>query len=171
MIHELIHNTLNKQINAEFTAWYEYLGMASWCSRQQLHGCAKWLRAQAQEEHSHAMRLYEFLVARNLKIQMLPLEEPRTEFDSIVHVFQTALEREEINTGRVHDMFQLALEQKAFASLVELQWFVSEQVEEEATAREILAKAHMVASDPGSILDLDEMLSHRELKLKLKPAS
>ena len=117
------------------------------------------------------MRLYEFLVARNLKIQMLPLEEPRTEFDSIVHVFQTALEREEINTGRVHDMFQLALEQKAFASLVELQWFVSEQVEEEATAREILAKAHMVASDPGSILDLDEMLSHRELKLKLKPAS
>ena len=64
------------------------------------------------------MRLYEFLVARNLKIQMLPLEEPRTEFDSIVHVFQTALEREEINTGRVHDMFQLALEQKAFASLV-----------------------------------------------------
>lgn len=169
MIHEVIHDKLNQQINAEFTAWYQYLGMASWCSGQQLHGCAKWLRAQAQEEHSHAMRLYEFLVARNLKIQMLPLDEPRTEFESIVHVFQTALEREEENTRSVHGIFELALEQKAFASLVELQWFVAEQVEEEATARELLAKAQMVASDPPAILDFDEMLSNRELKLK--PAS
>lgn len=166
MIHELIHNALNKQINAEFTAWYEYLGMAAWCSGQQLHGCAKWLRAQAQEEHSHAMRLYEFLVARNQKIQMLPLDEPQTEFESIVHVFRTALDREEDNTRRVHSIFELALDQKAFASLVELQWFVSEQVEEEATARDLLAKAQMVAVDPAAILDFDEMLSRRELQLK-----
>lgn len=115
------------------------------------------------------MRLYEFLVARNLKIQMLPLDEPRTEFESIVHVFQTALEREEHNTRRVHDIFEQAFEEKAFASLVELQWFVAEQVEEEATARELLAKSQMVVSDPAAILDFDETLSNRELKLK--PAS
>jgi len=169
MIHELIHNALNKQINSELTAWYQYLGMAAWCSGQQLHGFAKWLRAQAQEEHSHAMRLYEFLVARDLSIQMLPLDEPPTEFESVLHVFQKALDREQENTRRVHGIFELALEQKAFASLVELQWFITEQVEEEATAREILAKVRMVADDPAAILDLDETLSRRELKLK--PAS
>lgn len=115
------------------------------------------------------MRLYEFLVARNLKIQMLPLDEPRTEFESVLHVCQQALDSEQENTRRVHEIFELALEQKAFASLVELQWFVTEQVEEEATARELLMKVQMVASDPAAILDLDETLSRREVKLK--PAS
>lgn len=166
MIHELVHNALNKQINAEFAAWYGYLGMATWCSGKQLHGCAKWLRAQAQEEHAHAMKLYEFLVARNLPVQMLPLEEPRTSFGSIEEVFKEALVSEEENTRRIHQIFELAMEQKAFASLVELQWFIAEQVEEEATARDNLAKAELVADDPAAVLDLDEILGSRELKLQ-----
>lgn len=166
MIHELVHNALNKQINAEFAAWYGYLGMAAWCSGKQLHGCAKWLRGQAQEEHSHAMKLYEFLVARNLNVQMLPLDEPRTEFESVVDIFQEALRSEEENTQRIHQIFELAMDQKAFASLVELQWFITEQVEEEATARDNLAKAELVADDPAAVLDLDEILASRELKLQ-----
>tara|TARA_R110002072_G_scaffold303029_3_gene491487 strand:- start:3603 stop:4112 length:510 start_codon:yes stop_codon:yes gene_type:complete len=165
MIHELVHNALNKQINAEFTAWYGYLGMATWCSGKQLHGCAKWLRGQAQEEHSHAMKLYEFLVARNLTIQMLPLDEPQIEFASVVDVFKEALASEEENTRRIHRIFEMALEQKAFASLVELQWFITEQVEEEATARENLARAELVADDPAAVLELDGILGSRELKL------
>ncbi|MFT5324157.1 MAG: ferritin [Planctomycetaceae bacterium] len=166
MIHELVHNALNKQINAELAAWYGYLGMAAWCSGKQLHGCAKWLKSQAQEEHSHAMKLYEFLVARNLTIQMLPLDEPRTEFESVVDIFQEALKSEEENTRRIHKIFELALEQKAFASLVELQWFITEQVEEEAAARDNLAKAELVADDLAAMLDLDEILGNRELKLQ-----
>ncbi len=166
MIHELVHNALNKQINAEFAAWYGYLGMASWCSGKQLHGCAKWLRGQAQEEHSHAMKLYEFLVARNLTIQMLPLAEPRTEFETVVDVYKEALASEEENTRRIHKIFEMAIEQKAFASLVELQWFITEQVEEEATARDNLAKAELVVDDPAAVLDLDEILGSRELKLQ-----
>jgi len=166
MIHELVHTALNKQINAEFDAWYKYLGMAAWCSGQQLHGCAKWLRAQAQEEHTHAMRLFEFLVARNLGIQLMPLDQPPTEFDSIVHVFESALENEVENTRRVYEIFELALEHKAFASLVELQWFISEQVEEEAMSRDLVAKAQRAQSEPAALLDLDEMLARRELRLK-----
>lgn len=166
MIHELVHNALNKQINAEFAAWYGYLGMAAWCSGKQLHGCAKWLRAQAQEEHSHAMKLYEFLVARNLKVQMLPLEEPRSNFESVVDIFREALRSEEENTRRIHSIFEIALDQKAFASLVELQWFISEQIEEEATARDNLAKAELIADDPAALLDLDEILGSRDLKLQ-----
>ncbi len=169
MIHELVHNALNKQINAELAAWYGYLGMAAWCSGRQLHGCAKWLRGQAQEEHAHAMKLYEFLVARNLTVQMLPLDEPRTEYGSVVDVFKEALDSEQENTRRIHAIFDMAMEQKAFASVVELQWFITEQVEEEATARENLAKAELVADDPAAVLDLDEILGSRELVLK--PAS
>ena len=169
MIHELVHNALNKQINAEFAAWYGYLGMAAWCSGKQLHGCAKWLRGQAQEEHSHAMKLYEFLVARNLCVQMLPLDEPRTEFETVVDVFQEALKSEEENTRRIHKIFEMAMDQKAFASLVELQWFITEQVEEEAAARDNLAKAELVVDDPAAVLDLDEILGSRELQLQ--PAS
>lgn len=169
MIHELVHNALNKQINAELEAWYRYLGMASWCSAQQLHGCAKWLRGQAQEEHAHAMKLYEFLVARNLKVQMLSLDEPHTEFESVEHVFAAALKQEEENTRRIHAIFDMAMQQKAFASVVELQWFITEQVEEEAAARQNLARAKLVASDPAALLEFDALLGGRQLELK--PAS
>ena len=79
MFHELVHNSRNRKINAEFAAWYGDLGMAAWCSGKHLHGCAKWLRGGAREEHSHAMNLYEFLVSQNLNVQMVPLDVPRTE--------------------------------------------------------------------------------------------
>lgn len=162
MFHELVHNTLNQQINAEFQAWYEYLGMASWCSRQQLHGCEKWLRVQSQEEYTHAMKLYQFLIDRNLKVNLLELKPPRIDFETIVQVFEAALNQEEENTRRIHGIFDIALQQKAFASVVELQWFIAEQVEEMRVARDNFVKARMIGGDPGAILEFDRHLGERQ---------
>lgn len=162
MFHELVHNILNQQINAEMQAWYEYLGMASWCSRQQLHGCEHWLRVQSEEEYAHAMKLYQFLIDRNLKINLLELKPPRVDFETIVQVFEAALKQEEDNTRRIHKIFDIALEQKAFASVVELQWFIAEQVEEMRVARDNFVKARMVDGDSGAILEFDRILGERQ---------
>jgi ferritin len=162
MIPELVTNALHQQINAELKAWYDYLGMSSWCSSQQLAGCAQWLRAQAQEEYTHAMKLYDFVIDRNLPLHLHPVSEPKEEFKSIVEVFEAALRQEEENTSRIDALFELAQQQKSFAALVELQWFVTEQVEEEKTARRNLAHVRMVADDPAAILDFDSKLGERQ---------
>ena len=167
---ELVLNALNEQINAELSAWYAYLGMSTWCSTKQLNGCAKWLRVQAQEEYTHAMKLYEFLIERNAPVQLKQVEPPQMEFKSIVDVFRTAMKQEEENTERIDAIFQMAMDQRAYASLVELQWFITEQVEEEKSARENLAKVKMVSEDPAAILEFDRVLHERQQILDASPA-
>lgn len=161
MSKELVFAALQEQLGVELSAWYSYLGMSVWCSSKQLHGCADWLRAQAQEEHQHAMRIYQFLVDRNAPIQLKQIDSPTVQFETLRDVFAQALKQEEQNSARIDDMFRLAWEQGAFASLIELQWFVTEQVEEEKIARENLAKVEMVGDDPAAILEFDRVLSER----------
>ncbi len=169
MLPELVTNALHEQINAELDAWYSYLGMSAWCSSQQLGGCAQWLRVQAQEEYTHAMKLYDFVIDRNLPMQLLELKQPREEFDSIVDVFAAALTQEQDNTNRINGLFELAQEQKAFAALVELQWFITEQVEEEKVAKRNLAHVKMVADDPAAVLDFDDKLGERQPVMNTQP--
>jgi ferritin len=165
MSHQKVSEALNDQYAAELASWYSYLAMSAWCSKQQLSGCAGWLRAQAQEEYTHAMKIYEFLLDRDVAVKFATLEPPRNSFASIVEVFDWALQQEQENTCRIDELFQLAMDEKAFASLVELQWFVTEQVEEEKSARTNLARVKMVANDPAAILDFDNALSDRTLPL------
>lgn len=94
---------------------------------------------------------------------------PAPQYKSVVEVFQQALKQEQDNSERIDAIFQLALEQRAFASLVELQWFITEQVEEEKSARENLAKVKMVSNDPAAILEFDRVLGQRELLLDNMP--
>ena len=162
---ELVFNALNEQISAELKAWYSYLGMSTWCCKQQLHGCAQWLRSQALEESGHAIKLYEFLMDRNVPVRFQQIEPATVEFETVVSVFEAALQQEQNNTKRIDDIFQLAMDQRAFASLVELQWFITEQVEEEKSARENLAKVKMVQDDPAAILEFDRVLGTRDAVL------
>ncbi len=141
--------------------------MSAWCSREQLSGCAGWLRAQAQEEYTHAMKIYDFLLARNVGVTLTQVDPPRENFASIVEIFDWALQQEKENTQRIDALFQLAMDQKAFASLVELQWFITEQVEEEQSARANLTRIKMVAEDPAAILDFDNTLAERSLPLNV----
>lgn len=165
-MHVDVLRAINIQINSEFTAWYQYLAMGAFCEREQFTGAARWLKAQSVEEYHHGMKLFDFVLARNGAVELTAIEQPKIEFDSFSEVFERVLEQEERVTAQINDLYELAFRSKAFAEMTELQWFLTEQVEEEKTAREIVARFRLVGDDAGSLLDLD-----RELGTRAAPAS
>jgi ferritin len=152
---------INRQIAAEFGASFSYLAMAAWCEHNKFMGAGKWLRMQSQEEHSHAMKLFDFVLARNHPVHLQAIEEPRREFATIAEIFERALEQEQGVSRQIDALYELAFSEKVFAAMAALQWFITEQVEEEKTVREIVAKFHLVNHDPASMLDLDRELGAR----------
>jgi ferritin len=161
MVSQIVQDAINGQINAEFSASYSYLAMSAYCERQNFLGCAKWLRVQSREEYGHGMKLFEFLLARNGKVELKPLPGPSVDFPSVADVFHHALQQEEEVSQQIDRLYELAFKEKAFAALVELQWFLTEQVEEERTAREIVAKFNLLKGDAAALLDLDRELGSR----------
>ena len=161
MLTQKMQDAINEQINNELFASYTYLSMSAYCQHQLFPGSAAWMRIQSQEEYSHAMRLYDFLEDRHGKIELAPIAQPRIDFESVAEVFETALEQEKTVTKQIDALYELAFKEKAFAALVELEWFVKEQVEEEKTAREVVHKFSMVKDDPAALLDLDRELGSR----------
>jgi ferritin len=156
-----VSDALNKQINAEWGASYEYLAMSAWCTSQNLHGSAKWLRLQSQEEYAHAMKLFDFVLARGGDILLKEMPAPTQKYSSLHNVFDRALKQEKAVSEQIDALYDLAFKEKAFSTTVELQWFLAEQVEEEKSAREILAKLSMIGSDPAALLDFDRELGSR----------
>jgi ferritin len=152
---------INAQINSEFQAWYQYLAMAAFCEREQFTGAARWLKLQSVEEYHHGMKLFDFVLARNGAVQLTAIDQPTIEFDTFGEVFERALDQEERVTAQINDLYELAFRSRAFAEMTELQWFLTEQVEEEKTAREIVARFRLVGDDAGSLLDLDRELGAR----------
>jgi ferritin len=152
---------INRQINSELSASYAYLAMSAWCERQKFTGAARWLRLQSQEENMHAMKLFDFLLARDCSVDLQAIERPHFGFNILADVFVRALEQEQEVSRQIDALYETAFNEKAFAAVAELQWFLTEQVEEEKTAREIVAKFTLVGNDPASILDLDRELGSR----------
>jgi ferritin len=152
---------INRQINSELSASYAYLAMSAYCECQKFTGAARWLRLQSQEENMHAMKLFDFVLARDRSVQLLAIERPRSEFNSVAEVFERALEQEQEVSRQIDSLYETAFTEKAFSAVAELQWFLTEQVEEEKTAREIVAKFKLVGNDPSSLLDLDRELGAR----------
>jgi ferritin len=154
-------DAINHQINSELSASYSYLAMSAWCEGQKFTGAARWLRLQSQEEHMHAMKLFDFVLARDAQVDLKPIEQPRQTFVSLADVFEKALAQEQEVSRQIDSLYETAFKEKAFAAVAELQWFLTEQVEEEKTGREIVAKFRMIGNDPASILDLDRELGSR----------
>jgi ferritin len=152
---------INRQINSELSASYSYLAMSAWCERQKFTGAALWLRLQSQEEYMHAMKLLDFILARDAQADLKPIDNPRQSFASLADVFEKALEQEQEVSRQIDTLYEIAFNEKAFAAVAELQWFLTEQVEEEKTGREIVAKFRLVGNDPASILDMDRELGSR----------
>jgi ferritin len=152
---------ITRQIGNEFAASFSYLAMAGWCEHHQFMGAGRWLRLQSAEEHTHGMKLFNFVLARNHAVKLPGIEQPKSDFKSVVEVFERALAQEQDVSKQIDALYELAFNQKVFAAMAELQWFITEQVEEEKTVREIVAKFHMVKDDPASILDLDRELGQR----------
>jgi ferritin len=152
---------INQQVSNEFSASFSYLSMAGWCEHHNFTGAAAWLRLQSAEEHAHGMRLFNFLLARNHQARLLGIQVPRADYSSLLEVFEQALIQEQGVSGQIDRLYELAFSEKVFAAMAELQWFITEQVEEEKTVREIVAKLRMVSHDPASILDVDRELGSR----------
>jgi ferritin len=152
---------INRQINSELSASYSYLAMSAFCERHKFTGAARWLRLQSNEEHMHAMKLFDFVLARDASVELKAIEQPRMAFNTVADVFERALEQEQEVSRQIDSLYEIAFTEKAFAAVAELQWFLTEQVEEEKTAREIVAKFKMVGNDPASLLDLDRDLGAR----------
>ena len=147
-MHADVMQAINVQINSEFTAWYQYLAMAAFCEREKFTGAARWLKQQSLEEYQHGMKLFDFVLARNGVVELTKIEQPTREFESFAEVFESALKQEEGVTAQINSLYELCFQCKAFAEMTELQWFLTEQVEEEKTSREIVARFRLVGDDP-----------------------
>ena len=152
---------INEQINSEFQASYTYLAMAGYCDRMKFLGAAKWLRMQSDEERQHGMKLFDFVLARDGAVELKAIAQPPSKFTSLAAVFEQTLTHEQAVTAQINALYELCFTEKAFAEMTELQWFLTEQVEEEKTAREIVAKFRLVKGDPAAILDMDRELGNR----------
>jgi ferritin len=161
MMSETISKAINDQIHAELSASYSYLAMSAHCDRSSFSGAARWLRVQSQEEYAHAMRLLDFMLARHAKVVLTDLPRPKTDYASLLDVFETSFKQEQQVSAQIESLYELAFKEKTYPAVVQLEWFLTEQVEEEKTCREIVAKLKMVGDDPASILEIDRELGAR----------
>jgi len=161
MLSKKMEKALNEQINAELYSAYLYLAMSAWFESQNLPGFAGWMRIQHREETAHAMKFFKFVAERRGRIVLKAIEEPAKEWKSPLAAFEAAFEHEQYITGRIGDLVNLANEERDHAAHAFLQWFVNEQVEEEAAADGIVQKLKMAEKAPGAMLMLDQALGQR----------
>ena len=161
MISKKMEKALNAQVNAELYSAYLYLSMEAFFQSLNLKGFANWMRAQTQEEVSHAMKIYDFINERGGRAVLKGIDGPPTEWDSPLVVFEAAYAHEQKVTGLINDLVDLAIKEKDHATNSFLQWFVNEQVEEEASADEIVQQLKMMEKAPGGMFMLDRELGQR----------
>ena len=166
-IGEKMTRALNEQVRAELYSSYLYLAMSAHFSAANLPGFANWMRVQAQEELMHGMKIYDFVIARGGRAELLAIEKPPFEWASPLEVVEEVFRHEKKVTGLIHALVDLAAGEKDQATSNMLQWFVEEQVEEEANAREIVEKVRMASGEGGSgfLYILDRDLGMRPAKL------
>lgn len=161
MISKKMEKALNAQVNAEFYSAYLYLSMESYFTSLNLTGFANWMRVQTQEEVSHAMKIYDFINERSGRAILKVIDGPPTKWDSPLAAFEAAYAHEQKVTGLINDLVDLAIKEKDHATNSFLQWFVNEQVEEEASADGIVQQLKMMENAPGGMFMLDRELGQR----------
>ena len=162
-----IEKALNQQMNAEMYSAYLYLSMASYFESHGLAGCANWMKAQTQEELIHAMKFYNFIVERGGRAVMAEIKAPPNQWGSPLEVFEHALEHEQLVTSLINQLMDLAIEERDHATQIFLQWFVTEQVEEEASAGAVVEKMKLAGQTSGGIFMVDRELAARPLPIPM----
>jgi len=161
MISKTLEEAINKQMNREMYSSYLYLAMAAYFENMSLAGFANWMRVQAKEEDFHAMKFYNYLVARDGRVKLLDIEAPPFKWDSPLGAFKYTYEHEVQVTGLINNLMALVKEEKDFAAVSFLQWYVDEQVEEESSSKTILDKIKIVGNDGSGLYLLDQELAQR----------
>ena len=161
MISEKMVNAINEQINKELYSAYLYMSMQAWFADESLDGMANWMDAQAQEEHFHAMKFFNFLVERGARVILKTIDCPQVDFDSPLQIFEMALEHERFVTASINELMDLAIKENDHATRSFLQWFIDEQVEEEASVDTVVSMLKRVGEHGHGILMIDRELKDR----------
>jgi len=157
-----LQNAFNDQIKHELYSAYIYLAMAAYFETKNLPGFAHWMKVQYKEEVSHAMKIFEFLNDRGEKVLLQAIPQPPLEFESSLKVFEETLKHERKVTSLINALYELAKKANDHAAVVFLQWFVTEQVEEEKNAQVIIQTLQLIKSEGAPLIMLDRELARRE---------
>jgi len=161
MINKKVTDALNEQINAEMWSAYLYLSMSAYFQSNNLAGFANWMRIQYQEEMSHALKFFDYVTERGGKVELKPIAEVKTEWKNAIEVFKETLLHEQKVTSLINNLVNIAIEEKDHASNNFLQWYVSEQVEEESNVDKLLGELILVDGNGHGMLLLDRELATR----------
>ena len=161
MLSEKMQAALNNQLNAELYSSYLYLAMHAYFKSINLEGFANWMHFQAQEELTHAMKFYDFIIQRSGGVQLKQVDAPPAQWQSPLAVFEATLEHEQKVTGLINDLVEKALEARDHATNIFLQWFVSEQVEEEENVSGVLEQLKLMGEAKGGLFMIDRELAKR----------
>jgi ferritin len=161
MISKTMQDAINDQINKEMFSSYLYLSMAAYFEEKNLSGFAHWMRLQTNEENEHAMKFFDYLVERGGRVNLGAFAAPKSELASSLEAFQQALEHEEMISASINKLYELALKENDYATQIFLQWFISEQVEEEKNASDIIHQIKMIDAHGTAVLMLDKQLGKR----------
>jgi ferritin len=158
---DAVREAISEQIKHEFYSAYLYLSMAGSFEAASLPGFANWMRKQSEEEREHGMKFFDFLLDRGERVQLQVIDQPPYSFRSPLDTFEQALEHEKEITGHIHELYELAAQEKDYPAQVLLNWFVTEQVEEEKSATEIVEKLRMAGENSTALLLLDKEMGDR----------
>ena len=161
MLKKSIETAINQQINAEFHSAYLYLSMSSYCQSVGMAGCANWMKIQFQEELAHATHFFDYVLERGGRVILAPIGEVDVDFKSILHVFEETLAHEIKVTGLINNLMDLSIKESDHATKSFLQWFVDEQVEEEANVEQILNNLKLINGEGQGLLMMDREMQTR----------
>ncbi|MBK8617337.1 MAG: ferritin [Anaerolineales bacterium] len=161
MINKVMQDAMNDQINKELYSSYLYLSMAAYFEDGNLPGFAHWMRIQEAEEREHAMKLYDFILERGGKVVLKAIDAPKTEWTSTLEVAEEVAAHEAKVTASIYALYETALKEKDYPAQVMLQWFITEQVEEEKNAAEIVSNLKLIEARGTAVLMLDHRLAKR----------
>ena len=161
MASEKLLNALNDQFNFELLSGYYYMGMAAYCSAENMNGFAHFLIEQAKEEYEHAMKCYDFINDMDGRVRAQAMEEPKNDYDSFLEVFQEALAHEKLVTSKINNLLDMAKEENNYPTIQFLQWFVEEQLEEENSMKDIVFKLEGIDGHFQGLYLLDKELGSR----------
>lgn len=155
-MNEKVLKALNEQIKHEFYSSFLYLSIASYMENIPLDGFGKWFRKQANEEHEHAMKIFNYIIDRNTHVELQAIDKPPFEFKSIEDCFARSLEHEQHVTKLIHNLYELSMKEKDYATAIFLQWYITEQVEEEKNANDNLDQIKFNGDNRAGLFILDQ---------------
>ena len=161
MLSEKMNKAFNDQFSAELYAEYLYLSMKAYFADKNLQGFVNWMDVQVQEEHAHAMGMFDYVIERGGRVELAQIDKPRHDWESPLEVFEHVLEHEQYVTSRINALMDVAESEKDRAALSFLDWYLKEQVEEESNVGGVLATLKLIGNDTQALFMLDKELAAR----------